>query len=430
MDQKNRRYFLMTSLAMTASSLTHSPVSTQANDRIRIAVVGLRSRGRSHIQAFNDIRNHNVEVVALCDIDENILHERLIETEKLTGKRPEAFTDMRNLMDKKDIDVISFATPNHWHALGTIWACQAGKDVYIEKPTSHGIWEGRKMVEAARKYHRIVQCGTQIRSSVAIQEGMQKIREGLIGDVYMARGLCFKWRKSIGKAKEQPIPPGIHYDLWIGPAPKRPFTQNRFHYQWHWQWDYGNGDIGNQGPHQLDLARWGLGVGLPKRVQSLGGHYLFNDDQETPNVQISTFEYPDEQKILTFEVRPWITNSEGGSQIGAFIYGSEGYLEISKYDGYRTFLGKKQEPGPSREEGGNHFANFIDAIRTRNHNQLNSDIEEGHISSSLAHLANIAYRTGRTLQYDPLEEKFPNDEESNAFLKRQYRPPFVVPEDV
>ena len=169
MDQTNRRYFLMTSLAMTASSLAHSPVSTQANDRIRIAVVGLRSRGRNHIQAFHDLRNHNVEVAALCDIDENILSERLIETEKLTGKRPETFTDMRDLMDKKDIDVISFATPNHWHALGTIWACQAGKDVYIEKPTSHGIWEGRKMVEAARKYHRIVQCGTQIISSFAIQ---------------------------------------------------------------------------------------------------------------------------------------------------------------------------------------------------------------------------------------------------------------------
>ena len=286
------------------------------------------------------------------------------------------------------------------------------------------------MVEAARKYGRIVQVGFQNRSSPALQEAMEKIREGLIGEVYMARGLCYKWRKSIGRAKVEPVPPGVHYDLWMGPAPSRPFTRNRFHYEWHWQWEYGNGDIGNQGPHQLDLARLGLGVGLPRKVQCMGGHFLFEDDQETPNVQTASFEYPEQKKLLTFEVRHWITNSEGDSQVGAFIYGSEGYVEISKYNAYRTFLGRKHEPGPGREEGGNHYVNFIDAVRSRKPQQLNSEIEEGHISSSVAHLANIAYRTGRTLNFDPQQERFPDDREANQYLKRRYRPPFVVPDKV
>jgi predicted dehydrogenase len=379
---------------------------------------------------FAELKGHNVEVAALCDVDESILNERVVEAEELTGKKPQSFFDVRKLLEDKEIDAVSFATPNHWHALNTVWACQAGKDVYVEKPSSHGIWEGRKMVEAARKYGRIVQVGTQNRSSPALQEAMEKIRKGLIGDVYMARGLCFKWRKSIGKAKVEPIPPGVHYDLWIGPAPSRPFTRNRFHYEWHWHWDYGNGDIGNQGSHQLDLARWGLGVGLPEKVQCMGGHYLFEDDQETPNVQVTAFEYPEEKKLLTFEVRHWITNSEGDSQIGVFIYGSDGYVEIPKYSAYRSFLGRKREPGPAREEDGNHYVNFIDAMRTRKPEQLNADIEEGHISSSLAHLANIAYRTGRTLKFDPRQERFPHDQEANQYLKRRYRPPFVVPDKV
>ena len=412
------------------SGLAKTSAPLGANSRIRVAVVGLRGRGAGHIRDFAQLRHHNLEVAALCDVDENILNQRVAEAEKLTGKKPQAFVDVRRLLEEKEIDVVSFATPNHWHALNTIWACQAGKDVYVEKPSSHGIWEGRKMVEAARKYGRVVQVGFQNRSSPALQEAMEKIREGLIGEVYMARGLCFKWRKTIGRAKVEAVPPGIHYDLWIGPAPSRPFTRNRFHYEWHWQWDYGNGDIGNQGPHQLDLARWGLGVGLPRKVQCMGGHFLFEDDQETPNVQTASFEYPDQKKLLTFEVRHWISNSEGDSQVGVFIYGSEGYVEISKYNAYRTFLGRKREPGPGREEGGNHYVNFIDAVRSRKPQHLNSEIEEGHISSSLAHLANIAYRTGRSLTFDPQQEQFPQDQEANQYLKRRYRPPFVVPEKV
>jgi predicted dehydrogenase len=380
----------------------------------------------------------NVEVAALCDIDEHVLNERLDQFEKATHKRPRAFTDMRKVLEDKSIDVVSFATPNHWHALGTVWACQAGKDVYVEKPCSHTLWEGRKMVEAARTYNRIVQHGTQCRSSVALQQAVKKLREGVIGEVYMAKGLCYKWRDTIGRAQEEPVPTGVHYDLWTGPAPARPFTRNRFHYNWHWQWTYGNGDIGNQGVHQLDLARWGLGVGLPERVQSMGGHYMFSDDQETPNTQVSAFHYPGQQKLLTFEVRHWITNPEGGignekadsNAVGVLFLGSEGYMEIPSYDTYRTFLGKKKEPGPSARQDGDHFANFIEAVRSRKPEALNAEIEEGHLSSALCHLANVSYRLDRTLAFDPQTEKFPDDEEANRLLSREYRPPYVIPEKV
>jgi predicted dehydrogenase len=310
---------------------------------------------------------------------------------------------------------------------------QAGKDVYVEKPCSHNVYEGRKLVQAARHHKRIVQHGTQIRSSKAIREAIQKLEEGVIGEVYMAKGLCYKWRSSIGRAKEESVPGGVHYDLWLGPAPQRAFTRNRFHYNWHWHWDYGNGDIGNQGVHQMDVARWGLGVGLPKKVQSMGGHFLFDDDQETPNTQIATFSYPDEKKMLVFEVRHWVTNGEnltdqGSGAVGNIFYGSEGILIMPSYSSYKVLLGRKLEPGPSGSAGGDHFANFIDAVRARDATKLHADIEEGHLSSTLCHLANLAYRAGRTLEFDPKTESFNGDKEANALLTREYREPYVVRE--
>lgn len=402
------------------------------NDTIRVAVVGVRGRGRNHIEGFQ--RLPKVEVVALCDVDENVLAERAEAFEKKTGRKVKTFVDMRHVLDAQDIDAVSFATPNHWHALGSIWACQAGKDVYVEKPCSHNVWEGRQLVEAARKYERIVQHGSQSRSRAAVQEAVQKLREGVIGQVYMAKGLCYKWRNTIGRTPEEPVPPGVHYDLWLGPAPKRAFTRNRFHYNWHWHWDYGNGDIGNQGVHQMDIARWGLGVGLPPKIQCSGGHFMFDDDQETPNVQLATFEYPDQEKLLVFEVRHWITNHEAGigsgsgNEVGVLFFGSDGYLVID--GGYRTYLGKEREPGPSGEEGGDHFANFTAAVRSRKREELNAEIEEGHLSSALCHLANIAYRTGRRLEFDPERERFRNHPEADSLLTRRYREPFVVPDSV
>ena len=286
---------------------------------------------------------------------------------------------------------------------------------------------------------RMVQHGTQQRSAVG-REAVQKIREGLIGDVYMARGLCYKRRDTIGRKPVEPVPPGVHYDLWLGPAPQHEFTQNRFHYNWHWMWDYGNGDIGNQGVHQLDAARWGLGVKYPTKVSAMGGHFMFDDDQETPNTLSASFEFNDGgvKKMLEFEVRHWITNHEAGimdngsATVGATFYGSKGYLALwSEDDGkYYSFLGREQKPGPSGSDLGNHFGNFIDAVRSRKHSDLNAPIEEGAISTTLVHLANISYRLGRTLNFDAASYSCTGDEEANRMFKRNYRAPFVVPEKV
>ena len=432
--QWNRRRFLKTSTALAAAGLgvTGEARAAGANEKVRVAVVGLKGRGRGHIRSFNGLAN--VEVAAVCDVDESVLDESVKTVKEQTGQAPARHVDMRKVFEDKSIDAVSFATPNHWHALGGIWALQAGKDVYVEKPCSHNIFEGRKLVEAARASGRVVQHGTQIRSSDAVREAMQMLHDGVIGDVYMVKGLCYKHRNSIGRKKEEPVPEGVHYDLWLGPAPERPFTRNRFHYNWHWHWDYGNGDIGNQGAHQLDVARWGLGVGLPRKIQSMGGHFMFDDDQETANTQIATFSYPEEQKMIVFEVRHWYTNAEdvgtpGRYSIGDIFYGTEGILMVPSYTSYKVFMGRKLEPGPARKGNPDlsvHFANFIEAVRKRDPRILNAPIEEGHKSSTLSHLANIAYRVGRTLEFDPKTETFRNDTEANAFLSREYREPFVV----
>jgi len=300
-------------------------------------------------------------------------------------------------------------------------------------------------VKAARKYNRIVQHGTNSRSAAATREGMKMLHDGFLGEIYMARGLCYKWRDTIGRAKEEPVPAGVHYDLWTGPAALKPFTRNRFHYNWHWQWNYGNGDIGNQGIHEMDLARWGLGVKLPTKVSAMGGHFMFDDDQETPNTMTANFEFNEggRKKFLVFEVRHWMSNHEGGigerlnrngkpesNTVGNLYYGSKGYMAVDGYTEYKTWLGREQAPGPARKEGGSNWVNFIQAVRSRKVEDLNADIEEGHLSSVLVHLANISYRLGRTLHFDPATERIAGDEEANRMLTRTYRKPFVVPEKV
>jgi predicted dehydrogenase len=358
--------------------------------------------------------------------------------EKAGKKKPATYTDLRKLLEDKTIDAISIATPNHHHTLQTIWACQAGKDVYVEKPCSHDMFEARQIVAAAQKYNRLVQHGTNSRSSI-VRQAIQQMRDGLIGDVYMARGLCFKRRNTIGRAPVQPVPEGVHYDLWLGPAPQHEFTKNRFHYNWHWFWDYGNGDIGNQGIHQVDVSRWGLGVKYPTKVSAMGGHYMFDDDQETPNTLSCQFDFEDggKKKLMTFEVRHWYTNHESGigensnNTVGAEFYGSKGRMAIWDEDHgrYQTFLGDG-EPGPSGQDIGNNWANFIDALRTRKHEDLNAPIEEGAISTTLVHLANISYRVGRTLQFDAASYSVKGDAEANRLFRREYRKPFVVPDKV
>jgi hypothetical protein len=269
------------------------------------------------------------------------------------------------------------------------------------------------------------------------------MRAGLIGEVYMARGLCFKWRDTIGRARPEPVPAGVHYDLWTGPAPVREFTRNRFHYNWHWNWDYGNGDLGNQGVHELDIARWGLGVKYPRRVSAIGGHFLFDDDQQTPNTITASFEFDEggKKKLLVFEVRHWISHHESfigvdgrkkdPNTIGNLFYGSKGYIAMDGHSGIRVFMGKEQAERKisSAPDGGDpeHFGNFLRAVRDHNPSSLTGDIEEGAISTSLVHLANISYRLGRTLQFDPATLRCSGDEEANAMFTRPYRAPFVVP---
>jgi predicted dehydrogenase len=246
----------MGSLASAGAALRSSALASP-NDTVRVACVGVHGQGRTHIRRYGEMRN--VEIAAICDVDESVLNARVDEIEKAGKKRPAAFTDLRKLLEDKTIDGISIATPNHQHTLQTVWACQAGKDVYVEKPCSHDMFEAKQIVAAAQKYNRLVQHGTNCRSNIS-REAIQHMRDGLIGEVYMARGLCFKWRDTIGRKPVEPVPEGVHYDLWLGPAPEHAFTENRFHYNWHWFWDYGNGDLGNQGIHQVDVARWGLGV--------------------------------------------------------------------------------------------------------------------------------------------------------------------------
>ncbi|PCJ82578.1 MAG: oxidoreductase [Bacteroidetes bacterium] len=444
--QSSRRSFLKrTAVAGSAVIAAPTIISAKvfgANDRINAAVLGVNGRGKSHIKSF--MAQDNVRIKTLCDPDMNLLIDRQKSFKETYNKDVGLEQDLRRVIDDKDIDVISIASPNHWHALSVIWACQAGKDVYVEKPGSHNIWEGRKMVEAAEKYDRIVQHGVQLRSSPAINEAIDLLRNGYIGKVYMARGLVFRWRGDIGDQGFSAVPNGIDYELWTGPAPKRPFTRNLVHYNWHWHWDYGNGDVGNQGIHETDLCMWGLDVGLPTKITSMGGKFLWDDCKEVPEVLTSIYKYPDEGKIIQFEVRPWCTNTEDGATVGNIFYGDKGIMVVEGYDKYKTFLGKDRTPGKSGEDGGpsgtgmdrgaggtvGHFTNFIEAVRKHDKSILNGPVETAHLSSGLAHLGNIAYRLDRVLTFNPKSETFINDAEADKMLTRKYREGFEVPNNV
>ncbi len=422
-----RRTFLM---AAGGAALTQVQGKAAANDKIRMCVIGVNGRGKDHIKGFQGVED--AEVAMLCDVDQNVLAARAASFEKEYGRKVATETDLRKVFDNKNIDAVSLAIPNHWHSLAAIWACQAGKDVYVEKPGSHNIYEGRKMVEAAHKYNRIVQHGVQLRSSEAIQEAVEHLRKGTIGKVYMSRGLVYRWRPSVGhKPAEEPTPSYLDWNMWQGPAQQRAFTKQLVHYNWHWHWNYGNGDVGNQGIHETDLCMWGLGVTtLPSKVTAMGGKFLWDDDKETPETLSSTYLYPAENKMIEFEVRPWSTNGENGAEVGNLFYGSEGFMVVKGYDQYAIYMGQKKEPGPTRKAGGSHFGNFIKAVRSRKTSDQNGPVETAHLASGLAHLGNISYRLGRQLSFDPATERFVGDEQANAMLTRNYRAPFVVPEKV
>ena len=446
--EQSRRKFLATAvsgaLATTATPLVLADEKTIAppvivpkevfgsNDRIRVAILGVNDRGVSHINAIMKLAlSENVVVTTLCDPDLNVANKRAKEFEQNFQKKALVEQNCRKVFDDKNIDAVTIATPNFWHTLLAIWACQAGKDVYVEKPATHNIYEGRKLIEAAYKYNRIVQHGVQMRSFDLIREAVEHLRNGLIGRVYMARGLCLKRRPDIGDKGITNVPEGLDYDLWCGPAPMAPFSENLVHYNWHWHWNYGNGDVGNQGIHQTDLCMWGLNVGLPERIASMGGKFLWNDCKEVAEVQTSIYHYPREKKIIQFEVRNWYTNLEDGVAVGNIFYGDKGYMVVNGGGSYQTFLGDKREKGPGREKGGNeaeHFKNWIDAIRTRDKSLQNGPVETAHLSSALAHLGNISYRLGCQLDFDPVAERFIGNQDANNMLSREYRPPYVIPE--
>jgi predicted dehydrogenase len=402
-----------------------------AGSKVNVAVVGLGSRGTVHTQEY--LGAPNARVAAVCDVNSAATErvEQLVY--KASGTKPKVYSSMRKLFEDKEIDAVSIATPNHWHALASIWACQAGKDVYVEKPASYNIFEGQQMVKAARKYNRIVQVGTQSRSIAYKRRAIELLLGGAIGKVYYAKALCYKRRPSIGHVADSPTPLGLDWEGFLGPAPLRPFNQSRFKYNWHWFWDTGNGDIGNQGIHEMDVARWGMGRGLPKSVISTGGKFLYDDDQETPNTQTAIFDYGDAE--LVCEVRGLSTGSEADLQvagihiIGNYWLGSKGYLTLDR-EGFRIFLGDKREPGESMKDAAygdtkGHVLNFLDAVVSRKREELHCDVAEGVTSAVMVHMANTSYRLGRKLAFDASTEKYVNDAEANAMLTRpHYRDPY------
>jgi len=471
----SRRSFLKrASVGASAAALTASQWSRVmgANGDIRLGFVGFRGRGGSLIEDFR--KQSGVRVAALCDADATVLAagaKRFADQNEKVG----TFKDVREMLDQKDLDGVVIATPNHWHSLMGIWACQAGKDAYVEKPVSHNVWEGRKLVEAARKYGRIVQTGTQNRSRTSLVEAFAWLKAGNLGKIKIARALCYKRRDTIGKVDgPQPIPPNVDYNLWCGPAPMAPLMRKELHYDWHWVWSTGCGDVGNQGIHQMDVARWALGKQhLSPRVMSVGGRLGYFDDGTTPNTQMVVHDYGD--SMIIFEVRGLPAKSGAremdrlkGQSVGVIVECEGGYLsDDTAYDNQGTLIKKFQG-------GDSHAGNFLKAVRSRNTADLSAEILEGHLSSALCHTGNISYRLGLTrdqneireqvkghaagaetlarmeehlavngvdlkatpmtigpwLEMNPQTERFTNDDSANSLLTRIYRQPFVVPEKV
>jgi len=425
MNQLDRRHFLA-SAAAVAMTTTSARAAVAPNDTVGVAVLGC-GRGASLARWFTKIPDS--QVVAVADVDENRSRRLCDEIQELSGKRPQAVVDFRTLLDRKDVDALAVATPDHWHAPATILGCVAGKDVYVEKPCSHNVAEGRLAVKAARTHGRIVQHGTQLRATPHYKRAWQLIQEGVIGKPMMVKAINNQRRGRVPIVKDSEVPAGVHYDLWLGAAKKRPFNRNRFHSSWHWMWEYGTGDIGNDGVHQIDLGRWALGLGAPNAVSTsamkLGSK---GDAQETPDAMVVTWEYDD--LLYVYEQRDFTPYRMQGHRLDNdnIIYGDKGFMMVDR-DGFRVFF--KHERGPSFQEKWvarpRHYQNFIDCVKSRQHDDLIADIEEGHLSSLLPHLANISYRTGRRLEFDPKKEEFPGDDEANSYLSREYRKGFELP---
>jgi len=422
----NRREFLATA-AVAVGTAADGAAAASANEKVGVAVLG-SGRGASLARWF--ARLPDSQVVAVCEPDQRRGEGLCKQIEEIAGQRPPVMADFRTLLDRKDVDALAVATPDHWHAPATILACVAGKDVYVEKPASHNVVEGRLAVKAARRHKRIVQHGTNLRASPHYQQAWKLLEEGVIGKVMMVKAINNQKRGRMPQRPDEPIPAGVDYDMWLGPAPSRPFNRNRFHGGWHWHWDYGTGDIGNDGVHQIDLGRWALGLKAPKAVSSSGAKLGSKGDaQETPDAMVVTWEYED--LLFVYEQRDFTPYRMQGHRLDNdnIFYGDRGYMLIDR-DGYRVFY--RNENGPSFQQkwsdGPGHYQNFIDCVKSRKADELLADIEEGHYSAMLCHLGNISYRTGRRLRFDAQSETFPNDAEANQYLGREYRQGFELPE--
>jgi len=421
MKNITRRNFVKSSL-MTGAALA-MPFSRVrgANSDIRVAAVGINGRGRGLIGNFHN--TPGVRVVALCDVDRNVL-DREVKKFKDRNEKVEGYNDYRQMLKDKSLDVVCIATPDHWHVPLAASSVIAGKDVYVEKPLSHTISEGRLLVNLARKHKKIIQHGTQSRSYESLMDAVEYMQSGKLGKIRMAKAINSQLRGPIGRVPDSETPPGVNYDMWLGPAPKRPFNQNRYHYKWHWFWDYGTGDTGNDGVHQIDIARWGLGVKLPKAVTCSGGQLFYDDDHQTPDTQVATFEYDD--VYLMYEMRLWSPYSLEGHDNGNIFYGDNGTVSIGRQGWQVTFKDGSKGPGGPRS-GDTHTLNFINAVRSRKFTGLNADVEEGHYSATLCHMANIAMRTGRRLKFNAARERFIDDDQANTYLTKQYRRGYELP---
>ena len=454
MKNTSRRAFLKASVA-TASAVAVSAMAqskASSNDRIRVGVIGMH-RGLAHARSLAQMAKNgqNIEVAVSCDCDLKAANWAADHIAKCGVKRPAIVQDLRQIMDDKSIDAVSIATPDHWHAPATIWACQAGKDVFVEKPCAHTIDEGRKMIEAARKYKRMVQVGTQCRSSPNIIEGVKKAREGIIGDIYMARAVSYKVHGNLGRHKPTKPPNNLDWNLFVGPAPEQPYSIFRKS-RWCWLRDFCSGDMANQPTHQLDIIRWAMNLEEhPVQAQSMGGCLVHDDDREWPDNQTFSCKFAD-GRMVTVEHRNWWTPAEAGLRdtwrfsrspdtvVGAILLGKKGYMIFPSYTSYYTFLGPKRELGPHADSPTEipdwhamdniHHPNWITACRSRNYKDLNSDVEQGHMANTIALLGNISLLTEQTVHFDPKTETFPNNPEANKLLTKDYREPFVISREV
>jgi len=429
----NRRDFLAGAATLAGGAALRAAAPS---DRIRVGVIGLGWRGRDHMLRIPQVAG--VEVVAFADPDAERMGERAAEFEQKIGSKPALYQDLRRVLEDKSIDAITVATPNHWHALAAVWGCQAGKHVYVEKPVCHDFHEGEQMVAASRRYNRIVQGGTQRRSNVFIRKAIQALHEGVIGEIYMARCIHFQKRDSIGFKSPEPPPATLNWDIWVGPGPMQPFHRNLVHYNWHWFWDYGNGEMGNNGVHFIDIARWGMNKQLPVRTYSTGGRFGYKDQAQTPNTQLTAFTYEDGTELVS-EIRGRFSNDEAGLSGGAFFYGSKGRMAFvpKPHEHFEVFLqdrkvaepdlGRVDELGLREDNEVGHFENFFNAVRANKRELQTAEINETFLSTAHCLFGNIAYRLGREIHFDPQTRHFSSDTVADAMLGATGREPYIVP---